>query len=334
MKKFFFTLFALLSLTTYAQEANPDSTVDVVAYFSKNDSVKYTYVHNEFRVNEKNDTVNTVHYWRDFQLVVTDSTKDGYTLEYTLLDFNKPDSSSVDFKAQLQAFIFGKLKGLKLNFKLNEFGEVQKLENWKDVAQRCKDLPQTVGSMLFEKHPEVAKLLNKKAIESLLKTAVSDEESVRGFLPEMESLFKNHGSSFSFGKRQIPCDAEKTEGFSSESTVTADTIAADEDDEFGGYFVLYEGTATMPGEGLASLITDIASSVGTEKLSDQADKASNQLDIKNMRLSEQNYFEYFWKGWPKEIEIDKDVLIQPKGQKQYRPAKLVQEKITWAEANM
>lgn len=134
MKKVFFTLFALLSLTTYAQEATADSTVDVVAYFAKHDSIKYTYVHNEFRVNEKNDTVNTVHYWRDFQLVVTDSTKNGYTVEYALLDFNKPDSSSVDFKAQLQDFIFEKLKGLKLNFKLNEFGEVQKLENWKDVA--------------------------------------------------------------------------------------------------------------------------------------------------------------------------------------------------------
>ena len=53
-----------------------------------------------------------------------------------------------------------------------------------------------------------------------------------------------------------------------------------------------------------------------------------------MRLSEQNYYEYFWKGWPKEVEIDKDVLVLPKGQKQYRPAKLVQEKITWAEANI
>lgn len=334
MKKFFFTLFALLSLTTYAQEANPDSTVDVVAYFSKNDSIKYTYIHNEFSVSEKNDTTNTMHIWHDFLLVVTDSTKEGYKVQYTLLDFSKPDTSSTDFKARMSAAIFEKLKGLKLIFKLSELGELQKLENWKEVVQRCKDMPQQVSSMLFDKHPEVKKILNQKNFENLIKLSMKDEESVRELFPEMENLFMQHGNSFAYGKQIVPREDKDVPEYKTETTITADTIAAGDGDEFGGYFVLFNATATMPGEGLGSLISGIASAIGTDKLSEEADKASEQLDIKNMRIESQNYSEYFWKGWPKDVEINKNVLVQPKGQTKYRPAKLVQETINWTEANI
>ena len=82
MNKFVFSVcLFLFSLAGFAQgstlvEAEEDSTISVIAYFCKNDSLVYDYWHVKNRIKEA-DTVTTVNVTTRFLVTVTDSTREG-----------------------------------------------------------------------------------------------------------------------------------------------------------------------------------------------------------------------------------------------------------------
>lgn len=70
--------------TTSQGEGKTDSTINIVGYFCKNDMLTYWITESEWKVAE-GDTTRTGSVSTKVMLTVTDSTKNGYAMEYKFL---------------------------------------------------------------------------------------------------------------------------------------------------------------------------------------------------------------------------------------------------------
>ena len=87
MYRYLFTIFFAVAFSATAkaqavsaEQVSQDSTINIIAYFCKNDTLEYVYHDYKAKV-EKNDTTVKHHIVDQFQLIVRDSTANGYEIE-------------------------------------------------------------------------------------------------------------------------------------------------------------------------------------------------------------------------------------------------------------
>lgn len=81
-----------------------DSTINVIAWFNKHDTVTYVVNESSWKLNGT-DTVLTASYSMTARINVVDSTANGYKMDYTFLEFptdTLPDSASAIDRFQKQ----------------------------------------------------------------------------------------------------------------------------------------------------------------------------------------------------------------------------------------
>ena len=113
MKKYLLVLCCLLGVAT-AQAQNDDAAMvganmmselkadsissdstDVLAFFCNRDTMEYRFMATKREINGT-DTVFRSAYAQDFMLCITDSTDEGYRMEYVATDFDHEDTIKVD----------------------------------------------------------------------------------------------------------------------------------------------------------------------------------------------------------------------------------------------
>lgn len=114
----------------FAQINMQDSTATLVAYWAKGDKLKYSLESFTHEI-QGNDTICTKDCREMFTIEVTDSTADGYILEY--LPFDTEVYYRDSLSNELQNWIAKKTAGIPLILKANEFGNILDIVNWDEI---------------------------------------------------------------------------------------------------------------------------------------------------------------------------------------------------------
>ena len=119
-----------------------DSILPVIAWFCKRDTMTYWIHDNQWEVNGK-DTVMTLGAAAKVMLTVTDSTRKGYDMEYTFLEFLFNDqikSESQNIVGQATDILNDATVGTTIRFRTDQYGKIVKYYNLKDIRKQAKEI--------------------------------------------------------------------------------------------------------------------------------------------------------------------------------------------------
>lgn len=163
-----------------SDSVDQDSTVDVVAYFSKNDTAIYWITQSSWRLSPT-DSVETASVSTKVRLTVVDSTSTSYKMNYTVLEVRGDStlySSSDIYQTTLSRLVekmSKRIVGTTIVFETDELGEITKFNNLGQIKHQAKSLFQDVMNDLL-KMPEIVELKKEYNIDfkGLVKNVDSD----------------------------------------------------------------------------------------------------------------------------------------------------------------
>lgn len=278
-----------------------DSTITVIAYFCKRDTLIYWIDESVWNVKAK-DTILTATLSTQVMLTVTDSTPQGYNMEYTYLAF-QTDTTQTSSTSKLQNRILQAMKektiGSTIKFRTNEYGTIIAIDNLEQIKEQCKKTYEAVSNEL-KKIPEIKALKESNIdIEKLISQAANTDAMVTNYLEELQLMFSHHGRECPLGETENHQEATEKQY----ETHTYNKIY--NDPEAGEYGIFIDYYEIIPKEGIKALAQGVANSIGKkeiiEKLCKDFDKGFNQqIEGKLIRNNILN-LTYIANGWPVEI---------------------------------
>ena len=119
-----------------------DSILPVIAWFNKRDTMTYWIHDNQWEVNGK-DTVMTLGAAAKVMLTVTDSTRKGYDMEYTFLEFvsdGQIKSEAQNLVGQAMDILNDATVDTTIRFRTDQYGKIIKYYNLKDIRKQAKEV--------------------------------------------------------------------------------------------------------------------------------------------------------------------------------------------------
>ena len=294
-------LLSFVSFTmSYAQNQNlaqvqEDSTINVISYFCKNDTMDYRMESVKQKI-QGNDTTLRHYIKEDFRLIVRDSTSNGYKLEYSSLGNYEMEGDEVDVVSKAA---FEKLAELSSRqhviFTIDELGNLQHIENWRDIKKTMQDGIQILCDSLYANNPMLDSVMPRNRFETSLNLQYSTEQSLWNAYEELQLLFGIHGKAFTIGRHETKDDS----GYPSVTNLVVSYGSYDDEDQIeGDYYIAAKTTQTIPAEDVVTLVKGQLSGL----LSDEAVKTMQEVDLKNQLEDAQStlleaYF-LFFNGWP------------------------------------
>ena len=316
MKKIcFFICLACLAMTAWSQslmlnQEEPEDVIEVVGYFSKNDTVTYRQTHSKYKI-QGNDTTVSESYVEEFMIVVTDSTSDGYKMKYIPLNFTLHDADTV---TSLMAKATSQLmQSVVCEFTTDEFGLLKSITNWREIRDQLKMGVKVTCDTLYSTIPDLDSIMPRKSLENLLLLQYSTEEGIRDSYEELENLFGLHGSSFDLSDKEI--DTEE-QGYPQHiSARVGYTPIEDEGNDYDGdYAIFTQSTTTIPVEDVMDLgfgtLSMIVSDMANESLEAVRDQIVDSLKIAKPNGAEvivKQYNGFFMNGWPKDYYAEEAI---------------------------
>ena len=186
-----------------------DSILPVIAWFSKRDTMTYWIHDNQWEVNGK-DTVMTLGAAAKVMLTVTDSTKKGYDMEYTFLEFVSNDqikSEAQNLVGQAADILNDATVGTTIRFSTDQYGKIIKYYNLKDIKKQAKE----VLTKTFSKMPYADSLRAVGFNLDKLMSMIDSDKLVDGYTEEIELLFDYHGDQYKIGETESHENATENE---------------------------------------------------------------------------------------------------------------------------
>ena len=316
MKRILTFLLALISYTltiqaqiTSLQENKEDSVINVIAYFCKGDTMKYTYTDAVYKITQK-DTITSSYYTRDCMIVVTDSTSKGYKMEFTPLDIKLANDSSAESKrTKMNVAILQGFKNVKIKFHTDEFGCIEAIDNWREVRDLCLKGIKLALDTLYQKDPQMDSIMPRKGFEGIIKLALNSEASVRKCVEELPLLFDYHGKQIKLGTT-AETDSTSTV-FPTKIRILA-TYATDEEEEGldGDYSISCSSVTAIPPKEAMELVGNVFATLLTEGMSDKfntlvKDSLTQQIKDDSLKVEQLEDYYYFGNGWPAHMQLMK-----------------------------
>lgn len=279
------------------QAAEPDSSVSVIAWFSKCDTVTYWVNESEWKISG-DDTVRTMSVSMKVMINVTDSTAEGYDMEYHFLEF-ACDSLASQGLGQIQnaivAMLGDKITGTTIKFHTDELGRIERYDNLDDIKAQAEGL---VGQLCeaYGQSPEIEKLKSSGLdLASLLREMLTDERVIQGYVEEIELLFQCHGSEFALGQNSIHSDETETE-------YASDTeLLVTQDPETMEYEIAIDVDNYLPQEALKSLVQSIVEEIGDETVASDFNENFDRQVQSQAVINSYLDIKFFANGWPSEV---------------------------------
>lgn len=183
MKSILTGLLVLSCAVGVSQSPKKDSTQSCIANWKKGETKIYTVTNTKEKFDNGKPISKSVFNY-DAAIQVTDSTYDGYSMEWS---YKGTSSKKNDEMANIALAIF---KGLKIKYKTNSTGEFKELVNWEEVrdfyiGMMQKSLPKNVD--------DSTKMLLQKTYDMF-----STKEAVEGTLiKDVQLLHSAHGYEYS-----------------------------------------------------------------------------------------------------------------------------------------
>lgn len=336
MKTSFLTFIILLTIFSFyitvhgknniAYTNNPDdSTLNVIAYFCKNDTMKYRRTQKKLQI-EGNDTVKKeVKYQQEFMIIVRDSTSDGYKMEYIPLKEEFDSTLNEELNSNVINTLSKKFKDQHAIFTTDEYGTLKGIDNWKEIRDKMKDGIKIFMDSLYSANSDLDSLMPRRKYENLMLLTFSSEAGIMKAYDELSVLFQLHGNSFKIGRTVI----DETEKDSSVTTVIAgyepyDEYSFEDDCHISGVSVQkfsIDETLSMVG-GVFNLLFEDQSA---DKMNDVIkDSLKTGLSITNL----EDYF-IFYNGWPCMMRTQK--IIEFSRRKEIRDDEIEWTYRSWRE---
>lgn len=287
-----------------------DSTINVIAWFNKHDTVTYRVNESAWRLNGT-DTVLTASYSMIARINVVDSTSNGYKMDYTFLDFptdTLPDSASAieKFQNQITARLARKIVGTTVHFETDEYGRITKYNNLGQIKKQARLLFKEAMNE-FAKIPEIQGLKEMGFDVKKYTKNVDTDKLVDGYLEELNMLFMYHGLSMQPGENTEHEDA--TDNQYENTTFTSATVDADD----GTYSIVQDVTSILPQSELKEMVGGIVESFSNDSITDSFNE---NFDAQvNVDCTYEDYLkiDYMVNGWPYSVVRQKATMIGNRG---------------------
>lgn len=286
--------------------APQDSTIDVIAWFNRHDTVTYWVNESVWKISGT-DTVRTASAAMKVRINVVDSTANGYKMDYTFLEFptdTLPDSASdiERFQNQITAKLGSKIAGTTVHFETDEYGRITKYNNLGQIKKQAKSLfKEAIND--YSKLPELQAL--KKIgldIKDYAKN-VDTDELVDSYLEELEMLFVNHGQSVRIGEFSEHEDATES---SFENTLFCSAYM-DSDD--GSYHILYDVTNILPQTEVKNFVGALVKELSDDSISDNFNENFDKQVKEDAIYEDYLRISYLINGWPYSVVRQKSTII-------------------------
>lgn len=306
MNKLKTTILALcLTLTSIipciAQNAEQaDSSINVIAYFSKNDTVTYKETNYNYKI-VGNDTTIQSAISEEIMLIVRDSTANDYTIEMKDVDFHVL-TDIPSYQDLLTRTIWEKTKNIPLIFKVDSLGTFKGIVNWKDAKEELNTAIDIIVKTMMDDFGE--QILSADGIRNLLHATFDSEEAYVNASPMLSKAFGLFGYSFNLGKSEAKGE---TMGYPTDITYATDVCTEDskEGEELsyaGDYSFVSVSKTTIPateamkfgiGNVKQAYSEDITKNFDEQKILEEA------KGMKDLSITDNEVFSFFFNGWPK-----------------------------------
>ena len=309
MRKIFFIFMGLwlAVATVFAQnesqnaESEEEDVINVIAYFAKNDTMRYRSTEIEEKIVDGDTTVvhNIV---EDFMLVVTDSTSEGYRLEMSMLDHAIEEGN--DFASMVAEPLWELTKDVKCTFTIDEMGSIQHIENWREIRDVLQKGITLVFDSLYGKAPGLDSIMPRRQTESLMMMQFATEAGILQSYSELLLLFGMHGKAFEMGENTISSTSEA--GYPTETWINAGyTKQKDEYDLEDDYGIIASTTTTIPADDAIQIAKNAMGIVLSDQANASMDEQGVMEEIRKQMADEMTsrmdeIYSYFFNGWPKD----------------------------------
>lgn len=203
IRSLFVAFLAAMSLTSYAQEADSDSTVNVIGWFCKHDTIVYSQREQVF-AGMGNDTTMVSDITRRYHIAVIDSTAKGFLMEYCPLSIEFSDSTGSENEIKL--FMARRLQGVVIRFSTDEMGSVKQIENYKEVRDAVYSKCDSMVNEIYAANPLLYGKISKpdmlKTIHKRLEDTYGSKQRLLEKMDALALLFSNHGRYFELGEHE------------------------------------------------------------------------------------------------------------------------------------
>ena len=313
------TILALcLTLTSFipcmAQETEKaDSSVNVIAFFSKNDTTDYRESYLKYKV-INNDTTISIGYSEDFRLIVRDSTATDYTIECISTDFQfLTDNPS--FTDKLTKITWDVTKKVPMIFKVDSLGTLIEIVNWKEIRNTVQPAFKVACEMLKNEIDE--NVINIPALIVSFNTQTDSEQAIAENTLITSRLFALFGKSLTLGEIKAK---DETLGHPTDVTFNTYIVESDsgEDDPelayAGDYGIKTQSVAKLPATELTDLGLDAVKQTLTDESASKIENVKSEIknaakDFGEATITVNEEYSYFFNGWPKYFCEEKIVDI-------------------------
>jgi len=294
---------------TLEQQEKEDSTIAVIAYFCKNDTLVYRRVQGKEKVID-NDTTIMHEIAEDFMIVVTDSTAKGYKMELTPLSCEVRGKEG-GYEGRMASLMWKEIKDLRCRFTTDEYGIVQHIENWREIRDALKKCYASIFDSLYAEQSNLDSIMPRKQFESLLLMGSSTEDGIKEQYDELEMLFGLHGNEFPM--KPVVADDISEKGFPTHTTVEAFySKPRDEYDLEGDYVVQTRVETTLSADDVNELANSTMGAIFSAEVGDSISKyvAEGLKTAKSgLKVNSIGQFCFFYNGWPKLVQEVKETSL-------------------------
>ncbi len=285
-----------------------DSTIDVIGWFNKYDTLTYWIHETSWRINGA-DTVRTGLVSTKVRINVVDSTANGYKMEYTFLEFPTDTTATTplaDFQNKITAKLGQKIVGTTVHFETDEYGKITKFNNLGQIKKQAKSLfKQAITD--FSKLPEIQGLKEMGLDIKDYTKGVDTDELVDGYLAELKMLFMNHGLSMQIGENTEHEDATDTQF----ENTSYSSVYRDAED--GAYHVIYDVTSILPQNELKAMVGGIVEYMANDSITEKFNENFDSQVKVDGTFEDYLKIDYMPCGWPYYVVRQKSTMIGSRG---------------------
>ena len=214
MNKIIIGIAFLFSVSIYGQISEKDSTVQVVAYWSKLEKQSYNVSYEKLKIKNK-DTISKELMKYEIDLKVIDSTKNSYTTEWFYKNF------TIETDNELVKKLTSISNDISVTIKTDEFGSFMEIMNWQEV----RDYLTKVTIKLKEELKDIPNAT--KIIDNVMAVYNSKESIEANAIKDAIQFYSFHGVKYKLGE-EISGELTVGNNFGGKPFETSVTLSLDE----------------------------------------------------------------------------------------------------------
>lgn len=278
-----------------------DSMLPVIGWFGNRDSLVYLIQDSSWEI-QPGDSTLTAGVSTRVQLSVTDSTAEGYNMDYTFLQFDcasVPNNKAEELTNNITQILSNKLIGKTISFETDECGQILKFHDEAKLKKQAKSLFKD-GFKEIEKLPWYKEFKKQGvSIKDFTKNIDSDY-MVNKYLEDIRLLFMLHGNAFKRGVRAYHEEATD----STYEKISQHEVIEEED---GSYRIIFFSRTFIPSNNLKEQVSNMVENTGNNLIKESF--KNNYIEPLGCVVESTLQFEYLSCGYPYAILKKESVTI-------------------------